>query len=87
MNRRDDRNRWLLTAALSGAAAAIVWYVFHGVYVNLTASENAVGQVDPTTQGGIYFGYAIMVGGTLTLAAIAAWAAYRYLRLLFGRDR
>jgi Flp pilus assembly protein protease CpaA len=87
MNRRDDRNRWLLTALLSGAAAAIVWYVFHGVYVNLTASENAVGQVDPTTQGGIYFGYAIMVGGTLTLAAIAAWSAYKYLRLLFGRDR
>jgi hypothetical protein len=87
MNRRDDRNRRLLTALLSGAAAAIVWYVFHGVYVSLTVSENAVGQVDPMTQGGIYFGYAIMVGGTLTLAAIAAWSAYQYLRLLFGRDR
>lgn len=87
VNSNDGRNRYLVVAVLAAAGAALVWYIFHGVYQNLTISENAVGYVDPMTQGGIYFGYAIMVGGTLTLAAIAVWSAYRYVRLLMGRER
>jgi hypothetical protein len=87
VNSRDERNRRLAIALLSAAGAAVVWYVFHGVYSNLTFSANAVGYVEPMTQAGIDFGYAVMIGGTLILAAIAAWSAFQYLRLLIGRDR
>ncbi|HXO17384.1 MAG TPA: hypothetical protein VN909_04365 [Candidatus Dormibacteraeota bacterium] len=87
MNRRDDRNRRLAIALLAAGGAAIVWYVFHGVYTSLTVSANAVGYVDPMTQAGIDFGYAVMIGGTLSLAAIAVWSAIQYFRLLIGGDR
>lgn len=86
MDRRGERNRRLITAALAGGGAVVVWYVFHGVYESLSASETAVGYVDGMTQAGIDFGYAVMVGGTLVLAAIAVWSLYHYVRLL-GRDR
>jgi len=86
VDRRGERNRRLITAALAGGGAVVVWYVFHGVYESLSASETAVGYVDGMTQAGIDFGYAVMVGGTLVLAAIAVWSLYHYVRLL-GRDR
>lgn len=82
MNSSEERNRYLTTFALSAPAAAIVWFVFHGVYENLTQTERAVGYVDPLTQTGIYLGYVAMVGGTLVLAGIALWSAVRWLRLL-----
>ena len=87
MNRRQERNRRLAIALISAAGAAILWYIFHGVYESLSASEKAVGYVDGMTQAGIDFGYAVMIGGTLILAAIALWSAFAYLRLLMGRDR
>ncbi len=67
---------------LSAPAAAIVWFVFHGVYENLSITEKAVGYVDPVTQMGITLGYFVMIGGTVILAAIAAWSAIQLLRLL-----
>ena len=87
VNRAQERNGRLAVALISGAAAAIVWYIFHGVYENLSTSEKAVGYVDGMTQAGIDFGYAVMVGGTLILAAVALWSAFQYLRLLIRRDR
>ncbi len=76
MNRRKELLQHYLTMlALSAPAAAIVWFVFHGVYENLSISEKAVGYVDPMTQMGITLGYFVMVAGTVILAAIAAWSA------------
>ena len=60
----------------------MVWFVFHTVYQNLTASVKAVGYVDSMTEMGIALGYVVMVGGTLVLAGIALWGAVGYLRLL-----
>jgi len=79
---REDRNRYLTIFLLSAPSAAIVWFVFHAVYVNLNASEKAVGYVDPVTQTGIDLGYVVMIGGTLVLLAIAVWSAVAYLRSL-----
>ena len=87
VNRREERNRYLTIAALSAPAAAIVWYVFHGVYENLSQTEKAAGYVDPLTQTGIYLGYCAMVGGTLILASIAAWSTLQWLRLFLRRNR
>ena len=69
---------------LSAPATAIVWFVFHGVYENLSITEKAVGYVDPVTQMGITLGYFVMIGGTVILAAIAAWSAIQLLRLLIA---
>lgn len=87
MNRREELNRHLLIVALAAPGAAIVWWVFHGVYENLSASAKAVGYVEPMTQAGIYFGYAAMIGGTLVLAAIAVWSAIACIRILLQRER
>jgi len=72
---------------LSAPAAAIVWFVFHGVYESLSISEKAVGYVDPMTQIGISLGYFVMIGGTVVLGAIAAWSAIQLLRLLIAPRR
>jgi hypothetical protein len=82
---REHRNRYLGVALVAAAAAAVVWFVFRGVYENLSISESAVGYVDPLTQGGIYLGYVVMLGGAIALAAIAIWAAIVYLRLTLRR--
>jgi hypothetical protein len=87
VNSSEERNRYLTTFALSAPAAGIVWFVFHGVYENLTQTEKAVGYVDPLTQTGIYLGYVAMVGGTLVLGGIALWSAVRWLRLLRSNRR
>ena len=79
---REGRTRYLVIFLTAAIAAAIVWFVFHAVYVNLTLSERAVGYVDSLTQAGIDLGYIVMIGGTLLLAVVAAWAFYRYVRLL-----
>lgn len=78
----ERRSRYLIIFLVTAPGAAIVWFVFHAVYVNLTISEGAVGYVDALTQAGIDFGYIVMVGGTLALGAVAAWALYRYIRLV-----
>ena len=83
----DERNRRLIVGLCAAAGAAILWVIFHAVFANLSVSENAVGYVDPATQGGIYFGYAVMIVGIVSLAAIAAWSFFQYLRLLVRRDR
>lgn len=85
MNRRELLNRHLIIVALAAPGALIVWWVFHGVYVNLSESVRAVGYVDPMTQAGMYFGYLVMVAGTLFLAALAAWSAIACIRLLLRR--
>jgi hypothetical protein len=83
VNRRKELLQHYLTMlVLSAPAAAIVWFVFHGVYENLSVTEKAVGYVDPVTQMGITLGYFVMIGGTVILAAIAAWSAIQLLRLL-----
>jgi hypothetical protein len=87
VNRAQERNRRLAIALISAACAAIVWYVFHGVYENLSTSEKAVGYVDGMTQAGIDLGYAVMIGGTLILALVALWSLIQYVRLLIARDR
>jgi hypothetical protein len=79
---REQRTRYLVIFLVTAPGAVVVWFVFHGVYENLTVSERAVGYVDSLTQAGIDMGYFVMVGGTLALAAIAAWALYRYIRLV-----
>ncbi len=81
----DERNRYLTIFAFAALGAAIVWYVFHAVYENLSASEKAVGYVDSLTQMGIDLGYVVMVGGTLLLASIAVWSAVAYVRLILRR--
>jgi|ERR1700730_13104825 hypothetical protein len=86
VNRREQLNRHLLIVALATPGAAIVWWIFHGVYSNLSESVKAVGYVDPTTQAGIYFGYLAMIVGTLFLAALALWSAVAYIRLLLRRS-
>ncbi len=86
MNSREERTRRLAIFLLAAPGAAIVWYVFHAVYVNLSESEKAVGYVDSMTQMGIDLGYVTMIGGTLVLAGIALWAGVGYLRLIL-RDR
>jgi hypothetical protein len=86
VNHREERNRYLTIFLLTAPGAAVVWYVFHAVYENLSATEKAIGYVDPLTQIGISLGYVAMIGGTLVLAAIAGWSAIAYLRLL-RRDR
>ena len=86
MRRDDERNRYLTIFALAASGAAIVWFVFHAVYEDLSASEKAVGYVDSMTQMGIDLGYVAMVGGTLLLGGIAVWSAVAYVRLtLRGR--
>lgn len=77
--RRDNHElvRFLIIFALSAPAAIAVWFVFHGVFVNLSATERITGYVDSMTQMGIYLGYVGMVGGTLVFACLAIWAAAR----------
>jgi hypothetical protein len=81
-----ERSRYLTIFLLAAASAAIVWFVFHSVYENLSESERVVGYVDSLTQMGIDLGYVAMVGGTLILAAIAAWGLFGYVRCLL-RER
>jgi hypothetical protein len=82
VNSHEERNRYLTIFLFAAPGAAIVWYVFHAVYENLSATEKAVGYVDPLTQMGIDLGYVVMVGGTLVLAGIALWSAIGYVRLV-----
>ena len=82
---RDRRNRYLGIALFAAVGAIIVWSIFRSVYQNLSISEKAVGYVDPATQGGIYFGYAVMLGGAFALAVVAVWSAIAYLRLIWRR--
>jgi hypothetical protein len=82
VQRGDDRTRYLTLFWVTAPSAAIVWYVFHTVYENLSASVKAVGYVDSMTQVGIGLGYVAMVGGTLVLAGIALWSGIAYLVLL-----
>jgi len=81
----DRRNRYLGISLLAAAGALILWFIFRGVYENLSVSERAVGYVDPSTQGGIYLGYAVMLGGSIALAVIALWFAIAYIRLILRR--
>ena len=87
MNRREELNRHFVIFALTAPGAAIVWWIFHGVYENLSESAKAVGYVEPMTQAGIYIGYGVMIGGTLALGAIAAWSAIACIRILLQRER
>lgn len=82
VDRRDERNRYLTIFVLSAPGAAMVWFVFHAVYENMSAAEQAVRYVDSMTQMGIDLGYVVMVGGTIALAGVALWSGIAYLRLL-----
>jgi hypothetical protein len=77
--RRDNGElvRFLTIFALSAPAAIAVWFIFHGVFVDLSETERVTGYVDSLTQMGIYLGYAGMFGGTLVFAGLAIWAAAR----------
>lgn len=77
--RRDNHEwvRYVTIFALSTPAAVAVWFVFHGVFESLSATERVTGYVDSLTQMGIYLGYVCMFGGTLGFGALAAWAAVR----------
>ncbi len=85
MNNREELNQHLAILAVTAPGAAIVWWIFHGVYVNLSESAKAVGYVDPTTQAGIDFGYLVMICGTLFLAIVAVRSAFACVRLLLRR--
>jgi hypothetical protein len=88
VNRRKELLQYYLTMlALTAPGAAIVWFVFHGVYESLSISEKAIGYVDPMTQMGITLGYWAMIGGTLILAGIAGWSAIQLVRLLIAPHR
>lgn len=81
----DEFKRHLTIVALAAPGAAVVWWIFHGVYENLTISAKAVGYVDSTTQAGIDFGYLVMIAGTVLLAAIALRSAFVCVVLLLRR--
>lgn len=85
MAARDELKRHLLIVALAAPGAAIVWWIFHGVYEDLTISAKAVGYVDSMTQAGIDFGYLVMIGGTVLLAAVALRSAFVCVVLLLKR--
>jgi hypothetical protein len=87
VNRQKPFQHYLTMLILTAPAAAIVWFVFHGVYETLSISVKAVGYVYPMTQMGITLGYCVMIGGTVVLGGIAAWSAFQLLRLLFARRR
>ncbi|MGB8967003.1 MAG: hypothetical protein WCB99_15315 [Candidatus Cybelea sp.] len=87
MEYKAELNRYLTIFALAAPGAAIVWFVFHGVYLSLSESERVVGYVEPLTQAGIDLGYFAMVGGTLVLTVIAAWSGFHSIRLLLRRPR
>ena len=53
-------------------AAAIVWYIFHGVYEDLRHIGEGRGYVDGMTQARIDFGYAVIGSATLILAVVAS---------------
>ena len=74
-----DFQRYAIIFALAAPASVVTWLVFHGVFVNLSATEKAMGYVDPLTQMGIDLGYIAMIGGTMVFAAIALWAGVRAL--------
>ncbi|MBV8345222.1 MAG: hypothetical protein JO190_09565 [Candidatus Eremiobacteraeota bacterium] len=74
-----------MIVALAAPGAAIVWWIFHGVYEDLTISAKAVGYVDSMTQAGIDFGYLVMIGGTVLLAAVALRSAFVCVVLLLKR--
>lgn len=74
-----------MIVALAAPGAAVVWWIFHGVYENLTISAKAVGYVDSMTQAGIDFGYLVMIAGTVALAAIALRSAFICVVLLLRR--
>jgi hypothetical protein len=84
MNRRSEIKRNQTILLLCAPAAVAVWYVFHGVYADLSQTERAAGYVDPATQMGIELGYAAMIAGTLIFAGLAALAAFRLLVLWLG---
>ena len=77
MKRSSEIGRYAVIFALAAPTAAAVWLVFHGVFTNLSRTEEAMGYVDPMTQMGVDLGYVAMVGGTLVFAGIALWAAVR----------
>jgi hypothetical protein len=85
MNAREELNRQLVIFAITAPGAAIVWWIFHGVYVDLSESAKAVGEVDPMTQAGIYVGYGAMIVGTLLLALLAVRSGIACIRLLLRR--
>jgi hypothetical protein len=85
MNAREELNRQLVIFAITAPGAAIVWWIFHGVYVDLSESAKAVGEVDPMTQAGIYVGYGAMIVGTLLLALQAVRSGIACIRLLLRR--
>ncbi len=87
MTDRDELRRHMTIVAVAAPSAAIVWWIFHGVYENLTISAKAVGYVDSMTQAGIDFGYLVMIVGTLSLAIVAVRSAFICLRLLLRRRR
>jgi hypothetical protein len=88
VNRRKELLQYYLTMlALTAPGAAIVWFVFRGVYESLSISEKAIGYVDPMTQMGITLGYWAMIGGTVILAGIAGWSAIQLFRLLIAPRR
>ena len=87
MTDRDQLRRHLTIVAVTAPGAAVVWWIFHGVYENLTISAKAVGYVDAMTQAGIDFGYLVMIVGTLLLAIVAARSAFICFQLLRKRGR
>jgi hypothetical protein len=87
VNDGDELKRHLTIAALAATGALIVWWIFHGVYENLTISAKAVGYVDSTTQAGIDSGYLVMLAITAFLAVIALRSAFICVRLLLRRHR
>ena len=88
MKRGDaELNHHLIMLAFTAPAAAMVWFVFHNVYQDLSRSEKAIGYVDPMTQTGITLGYYAMVGGTIVLGGIALWSGLQALRLLVSSRR
>ncbi len=87
MTDRDELRRHMTIVAVAAPGAAVVWWVFHSVYENLTISAKAVGYVDSMTQAGIDFGYLVMILGTLLLAIVAVRSAFICLRLLLRRRR
>lgn len=87
MTDRDELRRHAAIFAASAAGAVVVWWIFHGVYENLTIAARAVGYVDSMTQAGIDSGYLIMIVGTVLLALVALRSAFICVRLLLRRQR
>jgi hypothetical protein len=87
LQNRSAINRYGTIVLITAPSAVAIWFIFHGLYANLSKSEEAIaGGVDASTQMAINLGYGAMIGGTVAFGAVALWAGFHLIRALI-RER